>query len=60
MTCSEADKACPVVPGAKARFSIPYDDPKVADNTPEEETRYEERCKQIATEMFYVFSKVKK
>ncbi len=58
MTCSDADEACPFVPGAEVRFSIPYDDPKVADDTPEEETRYDEKCRQIATEMFYLFSKV--
>jgi len=59
MTCSHADEACPIVPGAAARFSIPYEDPKAADNTPEEEERYRERSEQIATEMFYVFSKIK-
>jgi arsenate reductase len=58
MTCSHADEACPIVPGAEARFSIPYEDPKAADNTPEEAQRYLERSEQIATEMFYVFSKI--
>jgi arsenate reductase len=59
MTCSNADKACPLVVGADARFAIPYLDPKVADNTDEEERKYNERCRQIATEMFYLFSEVK-
>jgi len=59
MTCSGADEACPVIPGAEARFSIPYEDPKVADNTPEEALRYDERCQQIATEMVYLFAQVK-
>lgn len=58
MTCSHADEACPIVLGADTRFSIPYEDPKIADNTPEEEAKYDERCKQIATEMFYIFYKV--
>jgi protein-tyrosine-phosphatase len=58
MTCSDADEACPIVPGAAARFSIPYEDPKVADNKPEEALRYDERCQQIATEMVYLFGKV--
>lgn len=58
MTCTDADEACPFVPGAEVRFSIPYEDPKVADDTPEEESKYNERCRQIATEMFYLFSKV--
>ena len=56
MTCSDADAGCPFIPGASFRVTISYEDPKVADNTPEEENRYSERCRQIATEMFYVFS----
>ncbi len=58
MTCSHADETCPIVYGSDSRVSIPYEDPKVADDTPEEELRYDERCKQIATEMFYVFSQI--
>jgi arsenate reductase (thioredoxin) len=59
MTCSEADKTCPQVSGSTLRVAIPYVDPKEADDTPEEEARYDERCRQIATEMFYIFSQVK-
>jgi protein-tyrosine phosphatase/arsenate reductase len=59
MTCSQADKACPAVIGATARVATPYDDPKEFDGTPQETAKYDERCKQIATETFYVFSKVK-
>lgn len=58
MTCSQADEACPLVHGAEARISIPYDDPKEADGTPEEEATYDERCRQIATEMFYMASQI--
>jgi arsenate reductase len=58
MTCSQADQSCPVVMGAASRVAIPYDDPKAADGTPEEAQRYDERCKQIATEIFYLFSQV--
>jgi protein-tyrosine-phosphatase len=58
MTCSQADEACPLVIGAEFRQAIPYEDPKVADGTPEEEARYEERCRQIATEMFHMLSRV--
>jgi arsenate reductase len=54
MTCSEADKNCPIVFGALDRISLPYMDPKVADGTPEEATRYDERCLQIAAELWYV------
>lgn len=53
MTCSEADKNCPIVFGALDRISLPYNDPKEADGTPEEAARYDGRCLQIATELFY-------
>ncbi|WP_041952129.1 protein-tyrosine-phosphatase [Spirosoma spitsbergense] len=59
MTCSQADQACPIVRGAAARVATPYDDPKAFDGKPEETAKYDERCKQIATETFYVFSRVK-
>lgn len=57
MTCSDADKNCPHVPGAEKRFSIPYIDPKGSDGTDRETETYDERCRQIATEMHYLFSK---
>lgn len=60
MTCSQADKVCPFVKGQSLRVSVPYEDPKAFDGTPEESKMYDERCKQIATEMFYVFSLIKK
>jgi len=58
MTCSQADQSCPLVHGATTRISISYDDPKLADITAEEESKYDERCRQIAIEMFYMFSQV--
>ena len=54
MVCTDADEACPIVPGAEERFAIPYDDPKHFDNTPQEPTKYDERCRQIAREFFYM------
>lgn len=59
LVCSDADEACPIVRGAEKRFAIPYDDPKAFDNTPQESQKYDERSRQIATEVLYVFSKVK-
>lgn len=59
MTCSEADKDCPFIQGTALRAPIRYKDPKEADDTPQEQERYDERCRQIATEMFYLMSKVK-
>lgn len=58
MTCTSADKGCPVVSGASARVAIPFEDPKVADNTEEEQAKYDERAAQIAREILYVFSQV--
>lgn len=60
MTCSQADEVCPVVKGAILRVATPYEDPKAFDGKPEETAKYDERCKQIATETLYLFSKVKK
>jgi len=60
MTCTEADGNCPFIPGAAVRVSTPYDDPKAFDNTDLQEAKYDERCKQIASETLYVFSEAKK
>lgn len=57
MTCDDADKNCPFIPGA-TRIPVRYEDPKVSDGTPEESVRYDERTRQIAAEMFYVMHKV--
>ena len=58
MTCSQADEACPLLHGAALRVLIRYDDPKVSDGTPEETAVYDARCKQIGSEMLYLFSRV--
>ena len=60
MTCSDAETNCPFIPEAEARFSVKYQDPKKSDGTPLQESVYAERSRQIATEMMYLFSEVKK
>lgn len=60
LTCSQADGGCPFIAGAEKRIPITFDDPKAFDNTPQQTEKYQERSIQIATEMFYVFSKIKK
>jgi arsenate reductase len=60
MTCSNAAVGCPTILGADKRFPITFEDPKAFDNTPQQSEKYEERSIQIATEMLYVFSKIKK
>lgn len=55
MTCSHAEQNCPYIPGAEQQIAIMYPDPKEADGTVNEAQIYDERCRQIATEMKYVF-----
>ena len=59
MTCSQADGGCPFIAGAEKRFPITFEDPKVSDNTPQQNEVYAERSLQIASEMFFVFSQIK-
>jgi arsenate reductase len=59
MTCSHADENCPVVFGMDKRISLPYNDPKDFDGTPQESSKYSERVMEIGTEILYAFSQVK-
>lgn len=59
MTCGDAEENCPFIPGAELRIATTYQDPKTFDHTPQQNEKYDERCRQIALEIFYVFSKVK-
>ena len=58
MTCSHAEANCPFIAGAEKRIAIPYDDPKAFDGTPLQKEKYQERNIQIASELYYVFSKI--
>jgi len=58
MTCSHADENCPFIPGVALRLPLTYDDPKEADDTPEETARYDERVRQIGREIFYAMNLV--
>lgn len=58
MTCSDADENCPFIPGVEMRLPLTYDDPKEADGTPQETTRYDERVRQIGREIFYAMQLV--
>ncbi len=59
MTCSSANEACPFIAGAEVRFPIQYNDPKAFDGTDLMNSKYNERSIEIASEMYYVFSKLK-
>nr|MBX2815413.1 protein-tyrosine-phosphatase [Saprospiraceae bacterium] len=54
MVCGEADRACPIVPGAFARVSLPYEDPKAADNTPAEGRSYDDKVREIGREILFM------
>ena len=58
MTCSQADSGCPFIAGAETRIPITFEDPKAFDGRPQQAEKYAERSLQMATEMFYVFSKI--
>jgi arsenate reductase len=58
MTCSAADRNCPVVPGASMRVSIPYEDPGVFDGTERERAAYDALCRHVCGDMLYAFSRV--
>lgn len=59
MTCSDAEQNCPFIPGVDLRIGTTYNDPKVFDNTPQQDAAYTERATQIALECLYVFSLLK-
>ena len=59
MTCSHADENCPLIIGASARIALTYDDPKAFDGTPLESEKYQERVREIGTEILFAFSQVK-
>jgi protein-tyrosine-phosphatase len=59
MVCSQADRECPFVPGAYTRVSLPYEDPKSADNTPKEAQAYAEKVEEIGREMLFMVGVIK-
>jgi hypothetical protein len=54
MVCSDADQGCPVILGASRRFSLPYDDPRHGEGTPEKDLRYDECVETIGKEILYL------
>jgi arsenate reductase len=59
-TCNNADKNCPFIPTAIERFHLPFEDPKFSDGTPEQSTTYLKTNEQIAAEVFFIFTEIKK
>ncbi|MCH8494889.1 MAG: hypothetical protein LAT57_04560 [Balneolales bacterium] len=58
MVCSDADEGCPFVPGATTRISLPFEDPKSSDGTPEQARTYHRRSLEIAREMLWTFEQL--
>lgn len=58
MVCDEADAGCPFVPGASSRISMPFEDPKSADGTAEESSRYAETRDTIGRLLLAALSEV--
>lgn len=59
MVCSETETNCPYVPGAEKIIHLPYNDPKIADDTSYPLSEYINVAKQIQSEMHFVFSNIK-
>mgnify|MGYP002629216509 FL=1 len=58
-TCSSADENCPFIPDAIERFHLPFNDPKMFDNTLYQSEKYLEANKQIAGEIHFIFNFIK-
>lgn len=59
-TCNNTDKNCPFIPTAIERFHLPFIDPKYSDDTPDQTTIYLKSNEQIAAEVFFIFTEIKK
>lgn len=59
LVCSQADESCPYVSGAEARISLPFEDPKSADDSPNASVKYSETCDRISTELLFAFDQVR-
>ena len=59
-TCNNADTNCPFIPEAIYRFHLPFVDPKASDNTDKQEETYLKTNRQIAAEIYFILSEVKK
>lgn len=58
MVCSETETNCPYVFGAEKKILLPYNDPKIADNTPHPLNEYIKVAQQIQEEMELIFRNV--
>jgi arsenate reductase len=59
-TCNNADTNCPFIPEATYRFHLPFVDPKSTDGTDLQDETYLKTNQQIAAEIYFIVSEVKK
>ena len=52
--CSDAEENCPLIHNCRARFHLKYIDPKLFDDTSQEEEAYQNKVKEVAGEMQYL------
>ena len=58
MVCSSADAGCPFVPGAEKRISLPFEDPKISDGTPQQAATYRERALEMGKSLAWAVRRV--
>ena len=59
MMCTEAEANCPFVPGAIHRIGLPFDDPKVYDNTLKVSDAYLSTFEEIGLQILFLFNQIK-
>ena len=57
MVCDHADENCPIVHGMNHRIPLRYKDPKAFDDTELEEEAYQNKVREIGSEIFYLLEK---
>ncbi|MEO1652353.1 MAG: protein-tyrosine-phosphatase [Bacteroidota bacterium] len=60
VNCSRADESCPQIEGALSRHTLIYKDPKEFDESPLEQSKYQEKCREIARDQYYLFDRCRK
>jgi len=56
--CNNPEECCPISLGADEQLTIPYDDLQEFDNTTLESMKYDEQCRIIARDMFFMMDYV--
>jgi hypothetical protein len=57
--CYNPEECCPISFGADKQLTIPYEDLQTYDNTSLESAKYDEQCRSVARDMFYMMDFVK-